>query len=158
MIPLYVRNTLMEKNGTTPGGDQAYMEAMSADRRYTHYMGRPLNRFEPDGDKAASQTMSGLSIATRPDLIASSSSSTLSKGGSNVLSMQSPMSSIRENASYNSKTTSSVSTLRTQDQTTGGSQVSKVHVQIGRRNQEPDVDTHRSIDQVMKELKFLDEF
>jgi hypothetical protein len=153
MIPLYVRNTLMEKNGTTPGGDQAYMDAMSADRRYTHYLGRPLNRFEPDGDKAASQTMSGLSITARPDLLARSSS-TLSKGGSNVLSMQSSMSSLRDTASYNSIATTSASTLRTHDQTIG-SQVSKV--QKGRGNKEP-LDTHRSIDQVMKELKFLDEF
>ena len=63
MIPLYVRNTLLEKNGTTPGGDQTY-DTMSTDRRYTHYMGRPLNRFEPDGDKHMLTTMSGLSISS----------------------------------------------------------------------------------------------
>lgn len=34
----------------TPGGDQNY-EAMAKDRRYTHYLGRPLNRFEPEEDK-----------------------------------------------------------------------------------------------------------
>lgn len=45
MLPLYVRNTLIEKNGTSKGGDQTY-DMMSTDRRYTHYMGRPLNRFE----------------------------------------------------------------------------------------------------------------
>lgn len=50
MLPLYVRNTLIEKNGTTPGGDQAY-DVMSTDRRYSHYVGRPLNRFEPDETK-----------------------------------------------------------------------------------------------------------
>lgn len=47
MLPLYVRNTLLEKNGTTPGGDQPF-EVMAADRRYSHYIGRPLNRFEPN--------------------------------------------------------------------------------------------------------------
>ena len=31
----------------TPGGDQNY-EVMAKDRRYTHYLGRPLNRFEAD--------------------------------------------------------------------------------------------------------------
>lgn len=46
LLPLYVRNTLIEKNGTTPGGDQV-QEVMALDRRYSHYMGRPLNRFEP---------------------------------------------------------------------------------------------------------------
>lgn len=46
MLPLYVRNTLIEKNGTTSGGDQP-QEVMALDRRYSHYMGRPLNRFEP---------------------------------------------------------------------------------------------------------------
>ena len=46
LLPLYVRNTLIEKNGTTPGGDQT-QEIMALDRRYSHYMGRPLNRFEP---------------------------------------------------------------------------------------------------------------
>jgi len=50
MVPLYVRNTLIEKNGTTPGGDQAY-DVMSTDRRYSHYVGRALNRFEPDEAK-----------------------------------------------------------------------------------------------------------
>jgi hypothetical protein len=47
MLPLYVRNTLIEKNGTTPGGDQSAI-TMAVDRRYSHYLGRPLNRFEPD--------------------------------------------------------------------------------------------------------------
>ena len=50
MLPLYVRNTLIEKNGTTPGGDQAY-DVMATDRRYSHYVGRPLNRFEPEETK-----------------------------------------------------------------------------------------------------------
>jgi len=46
MLPLYVRNTLFEKNGTSAGGDQTN-ETMSKDGRYTHNFGRPLNRFEP---------------------------------------------------------------------------------------------------------------
>jgi hypothetical protein len=50
MVPLYARNTLMETNGTTPGGDQNYL-VMAKDRRYSHYVGRPLNRFEPDEGK-----------------------------------------------------------------------------------------------------------
>lgn len=47
MLPLYVRNTLVEINGSTAGGDQV-QEVMALDRRYSHYIGRPLNRFEPD--------------------------------------------------------------------------------------------------------------
>lgn len=47
MLPLYVRNTLVEPNGSTPGGDQV-QDVMALDRRYSHYIGRPLNRFEPD--------------------------------------------------------------------------------------------------------------
>lgn len=46
MVPLYARNTLIEKNGTSAGGDQNY-DVMATDRRYSHYVGRPLNRFEP---------------------------------------------------------------------------------------------------------------
>ena len=38
----------------TPGGDQNY-EAMAKDRRYTHYLGRPLNRFEPDKQHGSTQ-------------------------------------------------------------------------------------------------------
>jgi len=47
MVPLYARLTLMEQNGVSPGGDQNY-ESMAKDRRYTHYLGRSINRFEPD--------------------------------------------------------------------------------------------------------------
>lgn len=48
MLPLFVRNTLIESNGTTPGGDQTH-DIMALDTRYSHYIGRPLNRFEtPD--------------------------------------------------------------------------------------------------------------
>lgn len=46
LLPLYVRNTLIEPNGTSTGGDQT-QEVMALDRRYSHYVGRPLNRFEP---------------------------------------------------------------------------------------------------------------
>ena len=46
LLPLYVRNTLCEINGTTPGGDQTQAN-MAKDARYTHAFGRPLNRFEP---------------------------------------------------------------------------------------------------------------
>ena len=46
LLPLYVRNTLLEVNGTSANGDQSN-EVMSKDRRYSHYHGRPLVRFEP---------------------------------------------------------------------------------------------------------------
>jgi hypothetical protein len=85
MLPLYVRNTLIEANGTTPGGDQAY-EQMAADKRYSHYMGRPLNRFEPsegslDGD--GSKTLSsgyGQQSTTRGKTARTASQSTVSEG------------------------------------------------------------------------------
>ena len=54
LLPLYVRNTLLEPNGTTPGGDQT-QEVMALDRRYSHYVGRPLNRFEPGKELADSK-------------------------------------------------------------------------------------------------------
>ena len=48
MLPLYVRSTLLEKNGTKIGGDgDQPVEIMNMDRRYSHYIGRSLNRFEP---------------------------------------------------------------------------------------------------------------
>jgi hypothetical protein len=56
MLPLYVRNTLREANGTTAAGDQT-QDVMDKDKRYTHYMGRPLNRFEP-GRSLSDDTMS----------------------------------------------------------------------------------------------------
>lgn len=46
LLPLYVRNTLIEVNGTSANGDQT-QEVLSKDRRYSHYHGRPLVRFEP---------------------------------------------------------------------------------------------------------------
>lgn len=46
LLPLYVRNTLIELNGTSANGDQS-QEVLSQDRRYSHYHGRPLVRFEP---------------------------------------------------------------------------------------------------------------
>jgi len=45
LLPLYVRNTLIEVNGTSANGDQT-QEVLSKDRRYSHYHGRPLLRFE----------------------------------------------------------------------------------------------------------------
>ncbi len=45
MLPLYVRNTLVEVNGTSANGDQT-QEVLARDRRYSHYHGRPLVRFE----------------------------------------------------------------------------------------------------------------
>jgi hypothetical protein len=45
LLPLYVRNTLIEVNGTSANGDQS-QEVLSKDRRYSHYHGRPLVRFE----------------------------------------------------------------------------------------------------------------
>jgi hypothetical protein len=45
LLPLYVRNTLIEVNGTSANGDQT-QEVLSRDRRYSHYHGRPLVRFE----------------------------------------------------------------------------------------------------------------
>jgi hypothetical protein len=46
LLPLYVRNTLIEVNGTSANGDQS-QDVLSQDRRYSHYHGRPLVRFEP---------------------------------------------------------------------------------------------------------------
>ena len=46
LVPLYVRNTLVESNGCYPGGDQT-KDTMAKDARYTHTFGRQLNRFEP---------------------------------------------------------------------------------------------------------------
>lgn len=45
-VPLYVRSTLFEVNGTTPGGDQTYAR-MSHDRRYSHQLGRTMASLEP---------------------------------------------------------------------------------------------------------------
>lgn len=46
MVPLYVRNTLEEKEGTSLQGDPC-KEELAQDRRYSHYLGRPLVRFNP---------------------------------------------------------------------------------------------------------------
>jgi hypothetical protein len=43
-VPLYVRTTLVEKEGTSKNGDPT-QEELSYDRRYSHYLGRPLIRF-----------------------------------------------------------------------------------------------------------------
>jgi hypothetical protein len=65
LLPLYVRNTLIEKNGTTPGGDQV-QEVMALDRRYSHYMGRPLNRFEPSLEMPLAVNSLGLPTIKKP--------------------------------------------------------------------------------------------
>jgi hypothetical protein len=46
VVPLYVRNTLYEKEGTSVMGDPT-QEELALDRRYSHYLGRPLVRFNP---------------------------------------------------------------------------------------------------------------
>ncbi len=45
MLPLYVRNTLIEKNGTSVGGDQT-QDVLNKDRRYNHTYGRAVAVFE----------------------------------------------------------------------------------------------------------------
>ncbi|RYH15595.1 hypothetical protein EON65_31540 [archaeon] len=45
-VPLYVRNTLEEKEGTSLQGDPT-KEELAQDRRYSHYLGRPIVRFNP---------------------------------------------------------------------------------------------------------------
>ena len=45
MLPLYVRNTLIEKNGTSLDGDQT-QEVLKKDRRYNHTYGRSNAVFE----------------------------------------------------------------------------------------------------------------
>jgi hypothetical protein len=63
LLPLYVRNTLIEKNGSTPGGDQT-QDIMALDRRYSHYMGRPLNRFEPSKSLHTMTSVNSLGLPT----------------------------------------------------------------------------------------------
>ncbi len=43
-VPLYVRNSLFEKEGTSVNGDPT-QEELAVDRRYSHYLGRPFVRF-----------------------------------------------------------------------------------------------------------------
>ena len=45
-VPLYVRTTLFETNGTNPGGDQTYA-TMAKDRRYSAQLGRAMASLEP---------------------------------------------------------------------------------------------------------------
>jgi hypothetical protein len=63
LVPLYVRNTLVESNGCTPGGDQT-QKIMALDSRYTHTFGRPLNRFETLEDLNKSNNSKPLRAAT----------------------------------------------------------------------------------------------
>jgi hypothetical protein len=43
-VPLYVRTTLVETEGTSKNGDPTQDE-LALDRRYSHYLGRPMIRF-----------------------------------------------------------------------------------------------------------------
>lgn len=45
-VPLYVRTTLFESNGTSESGDQTYA-AMAKDRRYSAQLGRAMASLEP---------------------------------------------------------------------------------------------------------------
>ena len=45
-VPMYVRNTLFETNGTSDGGDQTF-ENMSKDSRYSAQVGRTMQTLEP---------------------------------------------------------------------------------------------------------------
>ena len=45
LVPLYVRNTLQERNGITVTGDQLQSK-LAVDRRYSHAVGRVLTIFE----------------------------------------------------------------------------------------------------------------
>lgn len=45
-VPMYVRNTLFEVNGTSDGGDQTF-ENMGKDSRYSGQMGRTMQSLEP---------------------------------------------------------------------------------------------------------------
>lgn len=51
-VPLYIRNTVLEKEGTSILGDPT-QEELAKDRRYSHWLGRPLIRFNPDNDRTA---------------------------------------------------------------------------------------------------------
>jgi hypothetical protein len=75
MLPLYVRNTLQESNGTSPGGDQSH-EVMSLDTRYSHDLGRAINRFETQHERRARE------LAAQSSSHASSASSSSSSSSS----------------------------------------------------------------------------
>jgi hypothetical protein len=45
-VPMYVRNTLFESNGTSEGGDQTYAN-MGKDSRYSGQLGRTMQALEP---------------------------------------------------------------------------------------------------------------
>ncbi len=80
MVPLYVRSTLVEANGTSPGGDQTF-DMMATDRRYTHYMGRVLNRFEEAGNSAVDKsTSSGYGQSPKRITATTTAASTASTG------------------------------------------------------------------------------
>lgn len=68
MVPLYVRNSLEEKEGTSKHGDPC-KEELAQDRRYSHYLGRPLVRFNPSVDTV--DAWSSLSSTSRSKDVAS---------------------------------------------------------------------------------------
>lgn len=53
VVPLYVRTTLVEKEGTSLDGDPT-QEELGLDRRYSHYLGRPMIRFNDVRSASAS--------------------------------------------------------------------------------------------------------
>lgn len=58
-VPLYVRTTLVETEGTSKNGDPTQDE-LALDRRYSHYLGRPMIRF----NNPASSTVPASSTST----------------------------------------------------------------------------------------------
>jgi hypothetical protein len=65
-VPLYVRSTLMEIEGSSINGDPTQVE-LAADRRYSHYVGRPFVRFKEPTTPSyqAEKPTSNFSGATR---------------------------------------------------------------------------------------------
>ena len=49
-VPMYVRNTLFEKNGCSEGGDQTF-DKMCLDSRYSAQVGRSMQSLEPSKDE-----------------------------------------------------------------------------------------------------------
>lgn len=69
VVPLYVRTTLLELEGTSKDGDPTQDE-LAKDRRYSHYLGRPLIRFNAEDNEQQKKTLnehsySNLSSSTR---------------------------------------------------------------------------------------------
>lgn len=62
-VPLYVRTTLVEKEGTSKNGDPTQDE-LALDRRYSHYLGRPMIRFNNPASSTLPSSSAGSSTAT----------------------------------------------------------------------------------------------